>query len=127
MGQGLDSLNDINVTEQNGVIILRQKTVPELDKYPFPDRNLSSRYRHNYFSYWMKPVATMRSSAGCRFRCSFCSLWETYKGNYYIRKPENVLKEILEIKENIIYFCDDESFLEPSNMFELAQLIKKMA
>jgi hopanoid C-3 methylase len=123
--QKLTDLKDIEISTNQDIIILKQISVADLDNYPFPDRELSSKYRQHYFSYWMKPAATLRSSAGCKFKCSFCSLWGTYKGKYFVRKPEKILEEIMGIKEDIIYFCDDESFLDPQNMLKLAALLKE--
>ncbi|OAT83626.1 B12-binding domain-containing radical SAM protein [Desulfotomaculum copahuensis] len=120
-----EDIQDVELNRQGGTVLLRPSTISDLNRYPFPDRELSRRYREHYFSYWMKPVATLRSSSGCKFKCSFCSLWETYRGKYYVRKPEKILEEILSIKEECIYFCDDESFLDPQNMKELAGLLKK--
>ncbi|MDR3600909.1 MAG: radical SAM protein [Desulfosporosinus sp.] len=121
----LTDIDDVEISTQQEITILKQISVPDLDNYPFPDRELSSQYRQHYFSYWLKPVATLRSSAGCKFKCTFCSLWETYKGKYFIRKPENILKEIMSIEEKTIYFCDDESFLDPQNIMKLATLLKE--
>lgn len=116
---------DITFTKESDSLIVRQTVQEQLDQMPIPDRSLTKRYRSFYFSYWMNPVASVRSSSGCKFKCKFCSLWENYKGQYYIRDPQLVLSEIMGIEEPYVLFTDDESFLEPDNMWKLAELLLK--
>ena len=68
-----------------------------LDDLPFPDRQLSAPYRAHYFSEWMRPLASMRTSKGCPFRCSFCSLWKLTCGKYLGRDPDRIIEELATI------------------------------
>lgn len=103
----------------------RGEAVFDLDSFPFPDRTLTAPYRNNYFSEWMKPLASIRTSKGCMFRCSFCALWKLTGGKYLTRKPENILEELGMIEEEFIFFADDESLLDTERMNKLAELIKR--
>ena len=45
---------------------------------PLPARQLTARYRGAYFTEWMKPLASIRTSKGCPHRCNFCALWKDF-------------------------------------------------
>ncbi len=96
---------------------------PELDDLPIPDRRLSARYRPHYFSEWLKPLASVRTSLGCTARCSFCALWTLTEGKYLRRSPDKVVEELQTIEEKNVFFCDDESMCDVKRMDQLAELI----
>lgn len=97
----------------------------DLDAYPLPRRDLTKKYRNNYFSEWMKPLASMVTSKGCTNKCNFCCLWKQTGGKYLKRRPENIVKELETISEEYIFFADAESMLDAERMEYLAHLIKK--
>jgi radical SAM superfamily enzyme YgiQ (UPF0313 family) len=91
------------------------KLTDDINLLPFPDFDLIN---NNYFSLTVqKPFATMITSRGCCYNCSFCS--QIYNGNKIrYRTPENVADEIeiyvkkYRVKE-IIFF--DETFTFDKN------------
>src|SRR5262249_24957680 len=48
----------------------------DLARMPRPDRTLTVGDRDKYFIDWMRPIALVRTTVGCPYRCSFCSLWK---------------------------------------------------
>jgi radical SAM superfamily enzyme YgiQ (UPF0313 family) len=96
----------------------------DLDAFPFPDRRLTAKYRKQYYSEWMKPLASIRTSKGCPYRCNFCALWKIAGGRYLRRSPERVVAELATIHEEFVFFADDESLVDARRMKTLAQLIK---
>ncbi len=92
----------------------------ELDSLPMPDRSVSARDRHAYFIDWMKPVALVRTTVGCPYRCTFCSLWKIMDGRYYVRDIERVVAEIATIREEFVFLVDDEAFINGRRMASLA-------
>jgi hopanoid C-3 methylase len=98
---------------------------PSLDSYANPDRDLSAPVRHHYFDKWMKPVASITSSYSCPFRCEFCCLWPTTDGKYLSRSPESVVDEIATIKEDFIWFTDDEAFIDGPRMERIARMLEE--
>lgn len=96
---------------------------PSLDELPLPDRALSARYRNHYFSEWLSPLASIRTSLGCTARCNFCALWSLTGGKYLRRQPEQVIAELRTIEEVNVFFCDDESMCDVKRMDRLADLI----
>jgi len=99
--------------------------VGDLDELPFPDRSLTARYRHAYYAEYMQPLASIRTSKGCPFRCNFCALWKIAGGKYFTRSPEKILEELTGIDEEFVFFADDESLVDAARMKKLASLIKQ--
>jgi len=121
-------LNGISGTAQkrNGDFVINKQTFSnDLDAFPFPDRGLTKKYRKHYFSEWMKPLASIRTSKGCLFKCNFCALWKLTDGQYLTRKPEHIVDELGMIEEDYVFFADDESLLDVDRMNTLADLIKQ--
>ena len=97
----------------------------DLDAFPSPVRKLTAQYRAQYYSEWMKPLASMRTSKGCPHRCSFCALWKLTQGRYLKRKPERVVEELAGIEEPYVFFADDESLVDAPRMKMIAHQIKE--
>ncbi|HEX9021634.1 MAG TPA: radical SAM protein [Nitrospirota bacterium] len=107
---------------------------PAVEEIPRPRRDLVKRKR--YFSVWTSPdgsnrletmypsIATIRTSTGCAFNCAFCVVHHMMNGRYLQRSPEDVVDEISQIGEDYIYFVDDETFLNPRRLTEIANLLK---
>ncbi|MEN8188410.1 MAG: radical SAM protein [Thermodesulfobacteriota bacterium] len=96
-----------------------------LNDLPMPDRSLTARYRSHYFSEWLQPLASIRTSLGCVGRCNFCALWSLTDGRYLKRNPEKVIEELKTINEKNVFFCDDESMCDVKRMEILADLIRE--
>ncbi|MBL8291327.1 MAG: cobalamin-dependent protein [Bryobacterales bacterium] len=97
----------------------------ELANLPVPDRKVTQADRPHYFIDWMKPVALMRSSVGCPYRCTFCSVWQIVDGRYYSRPVDQVVEEAAAIEEEFVFLVDDEAFIQRHRMLELAQALKR--
>jgi radical SAM superfamily enzyme YgiQ (UPF0313 family) len=114
------------VTLDHGGVLLQQgEEVFDLDALPLPRRDFTAAYRKSYFSEWMRPLASIRTSKGCHFRCQFCALWKLTGGRYLTRKPECIVEELGTIKEKYVFFADDESLLDTPRMAALADLIRR--
>jgi radical SAM superfamily enzyme YgiQ (UPF0313 family) len=107
---------------------------PDVNEVPAPRRDLVRRER--YFSAWtsspekrlqtMYPrIASVRTSYGCKFSCSFCVVHHIMRRKYIERSPEDVVEEIGNIEEEHVYFVDDETFLNEGRMTEVARLLLK--
>ncbi|MFH0990426.1 MAG: radical SAM protein [bacterium] len=97
----------------------------DLDSVPFPERTLTAKYRSRYYSEWMKPLASLRTSKGCPYHCSFCAQWKIAGGRYYKRESQRVVEELAGIQEECVFFADDESLIDAPRMALLANLIKE--
>ncbi len=124
-GKDFSKIPGVAYTRGERLIITTPPAEVELDSIPLPERKLTERYRKHYYSEWMKPIASMRTSKGCPHKCSFCALWKISKGRYLTRSPEKIVEELETIHEENVFFADDESLLDVDRMTELARLIKK--
>ncbi|MCK9363472.1 MAG: B12-binding domain-containing radical SAM protein [Syntrophales bacterium] len=123
--KGFAGIPGIAYKEDSMLIKIPSDPITDLDIFPHPARELTQKYRQHYFTEWMKPLASIRTSKGCPFRCNFCALWKLTNGKYIRRKPENIVKELSEIKEDFVFFADDESLVDAERMKTLAGLIKE--
>ena len=123
--EGFEGIKGIICKRDGSIIKTPPEPVADLDAFPFPERRLTERYRREYFTEWMKPLASVRTSKGCPFRCSFCALWKLAGGRYLRRRPEMIIKELAEIEEEFVFFADDESLIDARRMRTLAELIKE--
>lgn len=98
-----------------------------IDDIPVPDRSLALGDRDSYFIDWMKPIALLRTTVGCPYRCSFCSLWKIMDGHYYRRDVQRVAEELATVREECVFLVDDEPFVNGPRMLMLAQAIKDAA
>src|SRR4030043_2149984 len=111
--------------ESGAIVIYQRDQVIDLDALPFPRRDLTVGYRESYFSEWMRPLASIRTSKGCHFRCRFCALWKLTGGRYFTKKPECIVKELGTIEEKYVFLSDDESLLDTKRILALAYLIRQ--
>jgi radical SAM superfamily enzyme YgiQ (UPF0313 family) len=105
---------------------------PDIEDIPRPRRDLVDRSR--YFIVWTASdekrlptifprTATIRTSYGCPFNCSFCVVHHIMRGQYLQRSPEDVVDEIANLPEDHIYFVDDENFINNERMTKIANLL----
>ena len=103
------------------------------NQIPLPRRDLVDRSK--YFCIWTHTdtgrldnlfprVATLRTSIGCPFSCSFCVIHHVMNKAYLQRRPEDVVDEIENIEEDHIYFVDDEMFINVKRVTKIAELLK---
>ena len=105
-----------------------RELISDLDKIPFPARDLLKLEHYPLRTYDGKPMVTMITSRGCPFNCSYC--YKGIFGNIYRkRSAENILEEIKYIvnKHNYrcIYFIDDIFTLDKERLKKLCELILK--
>ncbi len=141
MGEGVDAFRDIVARLRSrtafegipGVVTPESRAFPgldalpavDLDTLPQPDRQLTAAYRSGYFCDWLKPLASIRTSKGCPYRCKFCALWKLTCGKYVKREPRRIVEELADIDEENVFFADDESLLDRGRMLALAEMIRQ--
>src|SRR3989339_985946 len=96
-----------------------------LDSLPLPRRALTASYRSRYFRGSWRPLASIMTSRGCPFRCSFCALWKISGGRYMVRSPESVAGELETIAENFIDFAEDNALHDVPRARKIAELISE--
>lgn len=96
---------------------------PNLDHLPQPKRSLTDKYRSRYFYLFENSVASIQTSVGCTFPCSFCSCQHFTGRRFITRSPELIVEDLKTIKEEFIMFCDDHTFIDVKRMERLHDLI----
>jgi len=113
-------------------VLLPPPRYPEAHEIPLPRRDLVERSR--YFCVWTSSdtnkldslfpqVASLRTSVGCAFSCSFCVIPHLMHGRYIKRSAQDVVDEIASLKEDYIYFLDDEMFIDIPRCHEIAKML----
>ena len=70
---------------------------PWMNDRPESLRSLCDPYRDEYyFLYYPRPYS-VETSRGCRYRCSFCSVWQFHHGAYKVEGWERTFREISRI------------------------------
>lgn len=123
-GTAFADIAGVALPSPQGLNFAPPRRYTDLNSLPFPDRSLTARHRHQYFSEWFKPLASVRTSLGCTARCNFCALWSITGGKYLRRDPASVVEELKTVAEPNVFFCDDESMCDVKRMSHLADLIR---
>jgi len=95
----------------------------DLDTLALPRRDLTERYRPEYFFLFDRPDTSVATGRGCPFRCSFCSVWAFYHGRTRMMSPERVLEEVRQVRTDHITFVDDNFLLNHQRESEIADRI----
>jgi anaerobic magnesium-protoporphyrin IX monomethyl ester cyclase len=102
----------------------------DLDLIPFPPQDLYQRDRYAPLPSQSRqlPATIMISSRGCPYgRCRFCFQAGRYRQRYRRRSPQNVTREVLELKERYGFrefaFWDDNFTVNPKWIREFCQLL----
>lgn len=107
---------------------------PDPGTLPRPRRDLWDWRR--YRSVWlqeapqpwrsiMPPVAQVRTSFGCRMKCSFCIVPFLCGGQHLPRPVEAVADEIASLAARHVYFSDDENFIDEKFAAALADELQR--
>lgn len=106
--------------------------ISNLNNWPKPYRKIGEKYEGFYriaigkpgYERISQPAASVKTSSGCPFRCSFCCLWQLYP-KYVTREIDSVVDEIGSLKEDNVFFADDESLIDADYMSQLADALVK--
>lgn len=98
-------------------------SLKSLDSLASPDRSLLRHRHHRYFHSIYNPIALVRFSAGCPYKCSFCILWRLTDQQYLTKEIPRIISELNDIDSTNVYVVDDEAFIQPARMSKLAAAI----
>jgi anaerobic magnesium-protoporphyrin IX monomethyl ester cyclase len=104
----------------------RYPFIENLDELPFPNRKHILQFA--YFNPLVKRVrwTTASTSRGCIGRCNFCTSPSFYGKVLRMRSPENVVKELEEIKEigyDEVFFRDETFTANQERLKKICSLI----
>jgi anaerobic magnesium-protoporphyrin IX monomethyl ester cyclase len=100
---------------RNGTVIENppRPHIQNLDSLDYPTREASNQTHYELPIKWAlkKPFATVITSRGCPFSCTFCNVHETFGRKVRFRSTENIMEEIRDLKirmgiKDIIFYDD---------------------
>jgi radical SAM superfamily enzyme YgiQ (UPF0313 family) len=99
--------------------------MPDPDSLPLPRRDLVEHLQHKYYYLFHRPVATIKTTWGCWYRCNFCFTWRVTDGVPYSRSPASIADELEQIEAEDVYIVDDIFLFHKRRLSELAALIRE--
>jgi hopanoid C-3 methylase len=97
----------------------------DLDRLPFPDRQITAPYHGRYYHLWWKPIVTIRTAMGCPSRCSFCNLWKVNLGKYLQWSPEYIVDQLSRLDAHYVLIVDDHFFGDIRRAYAIGNAILK--
>lgn len=101
----------------------KREIIQNLDDLPIPDRNLLPKELYKSAVGRNKMVATVMSSRGCPFKCTYCY---TPSKKYRSRSTQNIIEEVkylISLGYKEIFFFDDLFALQPQKVIDFAQAL----
>ena len=99
------------------------------DRYTSSDQCKISRIDFNSKAFLGKKyhkIGLVQFSRGCKFSCDFCSIGSFYRCKVRQKSIDTIVQEIKSIKEKILFFIDDNIFLDEGSAFRLFEAIKPL-
>ena len=115
---------DIDVKNILGVYVEgREKPTIINGELPFPDREITAKYRDNYNYIYHNKCATIKTSFGCPYKCKFCFCIQICE--YSARNIDNVLDELDSIKETNVFIVDDNFLVSRERVLKFVEGLEK--
>jgi len=105
----------------------RQPFNVDLNSLPFPARHLNQQNQKRYHNSYRNRMAMIMTSRGCPFRCTFCACWKIMDGEFVTRNAKSIVQEIQSLPDEVkvIYFSDDNTFVNIKRAWELSEMLKE--
>ena len=119
----IDKVNGI-AFKKDGEIFLTEHNnrIENLDELEFPNRDLIDLNKYVY------PI-TISTARGCPGKCMFCSSKSYWGNKIAFRSPENIIKEVLQMKEkysiNMFFIIDDTFTINVSRAIKFCKLLNE--
>jgi radical SAM superfamily enzyme YgiQ (UPF0313 family) len=99
------------------------KARPKQNPHPdvWPDRSITKKYRSFYNYIYHEKCATIKTSLGCPYRCTFCFCTQVCA--YAERPLKDVIEELLLIEEENIFIVDDDFLFSRKRLEEFCGLL----
>ncbi|MDH3455600.1 MAG: B12-binding domain-containing radical SAM protein [Gemmatimonadota bacterium] len=122
----LDEVPGLAVPRGDGLLFTKERTyMPDPDLLPLPRRDLVAHLQHRYYYLFHQPVATVKTTWGCWYKCNFCFTWQITGGVPYSRSPESIAQELAQIEARDVYIVDDIFLINRSRLAQLAELLRQ--
>jgi len=122
--QNIESVDGIIIIKNGKMLKTHPRDLNSIKSIPTPNRQLTRKYRKKYHMFHLSAHALVNTAIGCPYRCNFCACWKYTKGKYFTRTPEEIIKDLLTLKEKRVFFADDNTFYDVKRAHQIADLIK---
>ena len=126
-GNGAEDIPGIILVENGSPIRSNDNFYPvSAEEIPFPRRDLIQKYWKNYKNEVRTRTALVNTARGCPFKCTFCSVWKSVGGEFFVRSAEDVFEELKSLPSDVkfVFFADDNTFVNVKRANKLAELIE---
>jgi len=124
-GRSLEEIPNLALPDGDRVVLTADRPyMPKPDELPFPRRDLVRHLQHRYYYLFHQPVATMKTTWGCWYKCNFCYTWRITDGLPYSRSPESIVDELAQIEANDVYIVDDIFLINRNRLARIAELLR---
>jgi radical SAM superfamily enzyme YgiQ (UPF0313 family) len=122
----LDGVPNIFWQNNDGIFVRNRRSEigVDLSNLPMPRRDLTERYRNEYFFLFDQPDTSVATSRGCPFRCNFCSVHEFYHGRINQMPPQRVVAEVASVGSDHITLVDDNFLMNYRREDTIADLLR---
>jgi hopanoid C-3 methylase len=126
-GQSLEEISGLALPDDRGGVVFTAERgyMPKADTLPLPRRDLVAHLNHHYYYLFHRPVATMKTTWGCWYRCNFCFTWQITDGVPYSRSPESIVAEMEQIEADDIYIVDDIFLINRRRLGRIGALMRE--
>jgi hopanoid C-3 methylase len=90
-----------------------------------PDRAATARYRKHYHYAFLTECATLKTSFGCPFACTFCFCVHITRRQYFERPLPEVIDELRTIDERTVFIVDDNFLLKAERVTEFCRRVRE--
>lgn len=131
--EDLAGLLGVCYKKENGEVVENgnRPLVQDIDTLPFPARNKLPNHKYLGAPSFPKVgnIATIVTTRGCPFPCTFCSAHAVWDKKIRMRSKQNVIDEIREVWEKygvrVVMFKDDTFTLKKLRVYEICADIRK--
>jgi len=124
-GRSLEEIPNLALPDGDRMVLTADRPyMPKPDELPFPRRDLIRHLQHRYYYLFHQPVATMKTTWGCWYKCNFCYTWRITDGLPYSRSAESIVDELAQIEANDVYIVDDIFLINRNRLARIAELLR---
>ncbi|MGE5609804.1 MAG: B12-binding domain-containing radical SAM protein, partial [Bacillota bacterium] len=95
-----------------------------MDGLPIAARELTGKYRDQYFFLFHRPDTSVATARGCPYRCNFCSVWKFNHGRTRRMSAGRVLEELRTVRTEHVTFVDDNFLIDWKREDAIAERIR---
>jgi anaerobic magnesium-protoporphyrin IX monomethyl ester cyclase len=128
-GNSLETIEGMSYRSGTLVVHNPNRSLPEVDRYRFPDRSLRPESYHmniGGFALRAEEFDIILTARGCPYNCKFCTFNLNplgQKRNYSARSIESVMTELREVSAGIVLIADENFFVNPQRAKRICERI----